>query len=49
MWNMVIILNEPLHEKTNIMESALSIDPDQPAQSAQANPADAFRHRDLEV
>ena len=29
---------EPFHEKTNIMDSALCIDPDQPAQFAQANP-----------
>ena len=29
---------EPFHEKTNIMDSALSIDTDQPKQAAQANP-----------
>ena len=29
---------EPFHEKTNIIDSALCIDPDQPAQSAQAGP-----------
>ena len=28
---------EPFHEKTNIMDSALCIEPGQPAQSVQAN------------
>ena len=30
--------NEPFREKTNIMDSALSIVPDQPKHAAQANP-----------
>ena len=29
---------EPSHEKTNIVDSAYSIDPDQPKHAAQANP-----------
>ena len=29
---------DPSHEKTNVMISALCINPDQPAQSTQANP-----------
>ena len=30
--------NEPSHEKINSVDSALSIDPDQPKNAAQANP-----------
>ena len=33
---------EPFHEKTNIVESAQSIDPDQPKHAAHANPDKHF-------
>ena len=33
---------EPFHEKTNIVDSALSIDPDQPKHAVQSNPGRHF-------
>ena len=33
-----VLQYEPFHEKTNIVDTALSIDPDQPEHAAQANP-----------